>query len=220
MPTGSVIVDGLSRIANEFLPLAVLWHVAVAVALAALAGGGWRPQKRVAAALLALPLLSASIAAWATGNPFNGILLAGVALALLIPAARMPRGPVHRGPSWAVAVGSATIAFAWVYPHFLAAEPAWLYLFAAPMGLVPCPTLALVIGCGLLAGGFRSRAWSFAAALAGLFYSLFGMFRLGVWLDAGLFFASSAVLVVTVGRRDSGETFAASSTREPTSSLP
>jgi hypothetical protein len=101
------------------------------------------------------------------------------------------------------AFGLASIAYGFVYPHFLADTPAWMYLVAAPVGLVPCPTLATVLGFGLLAGGFGSRAWSTTAGLAGLFYAVFGTLRLGVWLDVGLGVAAVAMLAcaMSVPRR-------------------
>lgn len=215
MPGQPEIVEGLSRIANEFLPLAVVWHIVVATVLVALARGAWRPGRRAAAALLALPLLSASAAAWMTGNMFNGALLLVVAGALVIAAAGESPEPARRGPTWAAAVGSAAIAFAWVYPHFLSTHAAWAYLFAAPIGLVPCPTLLLVLGFGLMAGGFGSRMWSLTAAIAGLFYALFGMFRLGVSLDAGLLFASVAMFVAVPRSRHRAESARAGSMRTP-----
>jgi hypothetical protein len=201
MPGQQDILVGLSHIANEFLPLAVAWHIVVATAVVALVWGRWRPGRRVAGALLALPLVSASAAAWMTGNPFNGVVLLVVAAALSVAAARQSPRPVRRGPDWAVVAGSAAIVFAWAYPHFLSTHGAWVYLLAAPLGLVPCPTLSAVLGFGLLAAGFGSRAWSLTAALAGAFYSLFGMFRLGVWLDAGLLLASIAMFVFVLRSR-------------------
>src|SRR5678810_80921 len=82
-------------------------------------------------------------------------------------------------------VGAAAIAFGWVYPHFLAGPPL-AYLYAAPFGLVPCPTLAVAIGFALLAGAPNDRAWNLVLAALGLFYAAFGIARLGVWLDLGL----------------------------------
>jgi hypothetical protein len=53
----------------------------------------------------------------------------------------------------ATAIGVSMIAFGWLYPHFLESHPATTYLFAAPTGVIPCPTLSLVIGFALLSGG-------------------------------------------------------------------
>ncbi len=186
MPHADEILRGLARIADGYLPLAALWHLAIAAALVALGVGAWRPSRRVGAAALVLPLASVSALAWAAHNPFNGAIFAAAGLALGGLATGLGPEPVRRGPGWAAALGGASIAYAWVYPHFLEGRPAWVYLVAAPVGLVPCPTLAMTLGFALLGGGFQSRAWALALGAMGVFYALFGMLRLGVWLDVGL----------------------------------
>ena len=52
MPTPEAILDGLTRIANEWRWLALAWHAALFLLLAALAGG-WRPSVRTIGTLLA-----------------------------------------------------------------------------------------------------------------------------------------------------------------------
>ena len=90
------------------------------------------------------------------------------------------------------------IAFAWIYPHFLEGLSPGTSLWAAPMGVIPCPTLSLVIGFALLFDGFGSRSWSLILAGVGLFYGLFGAARLGVVLDVVLVGGASALLVRTL----------------------
>lgn len=194
MPSPEEILAGVTRIANEHAFIAVLWHGIIAAALAAIASGLFRPTRRAGATLLALPLVSVSVFAFIAGNPFNGAVFAVLSVALAVFGARLPSERARSGPAWAVTLGLASIAFGFVYPHFLIDQPAWMYLVAAPVGLVPCPTLATVLGFALLAGGFDSRAWSLIAGAAGLFYGVFGMFRLGVWLDVGLLAAAVAML--------------------------
>jgi len=92
------------------------------------------------------------------------------------------KGPAP-APLWSFAFGVIMIAFAWVYPHFVPGS-SWLkYLYAAPTGLIPCPTLSLVVGFALLTRGFSSRAWTLTLVIIGLFYGLFGALRLGVRID-------------------------------------
>lgn len=201
MPTAREILESLARAANEGMTLAFYWHVALFLAVAALLVGKWRPKKRTAGILLALPLASVSGAAWSTGNVFNGSMFAAAAIALGLVGAWLPRTPVVRGPSWAVGLGALTVAYGWVYPHFLEGVSPWYYLTAAPVGLVPCPTLAVLIGFTLIAGGFASRAWSFTLAALGTLYALFGMFVLRVWLDAGLALATAGLLAVAFSLR-------------------
>jgi hypothetical protein len=185
MPSSASILDGLRAIANAAVAIAVAWHAVVLAACVAL-GLGWRPSQRTAGALLAAPVASVSVAAFAYGNAFNGGAFAALAIAMVGLAARFDPGPVQRAETAPATAGIVLIAFAWLYPHFLEGRSPAVYVAAAPTGLIPCPTLSLIIGFTLLAGGFRSRGWSLLLAAAGLFYGLFGAFRLGVRLDIAL----------------------------------
>lgn len=185
MPSSAEILEGLQRIANGDIAFSAIWHGLVAAAVLGL-DTGWRPTKRLAAVLLALPPASAALFAFLGGNPFNGGTLTALTLALLLLAGGLPDEPVAAGPGWSRALGIALIALAWCYPHFLEGRPWIAYLYAAPMGLIPCPTLALVAGFTLVAGGLGSRGWMLAVAAAAVFYGLFGAARLGVLLDVAL----------------------------------
>jgi hypothetical protein len=86
------------------------------------------------------------------------------------------------------------VIFGLVYPHFLENGSPVRYLVAAPTGLVPCPTLSLVIGLALIFSGFHSQATMLILVVAGLFYGIFGAFRLGVTLDLFLLFGTVSLL--------------------------
>jgi hypothetical protein len=101
-----------------------------------------------------------------------------------------------RSSTTATAIGIGLIAFGWLYPHFLQSQPMFMYVLAAPMGLIPCPTLAVLMGFTVLHSGF-SRGWSIAVAAFGLFYGVFGALRLDVWLDVGLL-AGALYLLTTI----------------------
>jgi hypothetical protein len=195
MPAPELILNGLSNIANQWWLLAAAWHAYFAVLMVGLILGV-RPSKRVAGILLALPLLSVSVLAWTAANPFNGALLGLAGVALIVLAFRLPNEPIHIAPLWVVVAGALMFVFGWVYPHFLDTFPVFTYLYAAPTGLVPCPTLSIVIGLALIAGGLDSRLWTSVLAATGLFYGLFGALRLGVTIDIVLLFGALAALVV------------------------
>jgi len=197
MPSPNSILANLSLIANQAVAVAIAWHALTLLAILALVFG-WRPSRRRAGTFLAAPIASAGVLAFIYGNPFNGLLLGGLASALVGIASRMGSDRVERGPAAATSLGVAMIAFGWLYPHFLAAGPVTRYLVAAPTGLVPCPTLSLGIGFALLSGGLGSRAWSLALAVVALFYGLFGFARLGVHLDLALVGGAAALLVLGV----------------------
>jgi hypothetical protein len=177
MPSSEQILAGLALIGNRFLPLAIAWHVVLFLAAAALAFGV-RPSRRAAALLLVAPLVCVSALAWMTSNAFNGVAFAILSVMLALIGTRLTSTPETRARIWALVLGGSTLVYAWVYPHFLDAHHPALYLIAAPMGLLPCPTLAMVLGVGLCAQGFGSRARALVAGAAGLLVASSAMFAL------------------------------------------
>ena len=190
------ILAALTEIANDWRWLALAWHILLAAVLVGLAAG-WRPSSRLISHLLVAPLLSVSLVAWLSGNPFNGTAFGVLAATLLSAAKRFSKASVQLdSPGW-VAPGVALIMFGWTYPHFLTTDSWTTYLYASPFGLLPCPTLSAVIGMTLLFRDCRSSLWSTALVVAGLLYGAMGVFRLGVALDWGLL-AAAAVLATPV----------------------
>jgi hypothetical protein len=193
MPSSIDILEGLARIANGAFGYAVAWHLVVPAVLVAVMGG-WHPSKRLAAFLLGAPVASASVFAWLYGNPFNGTVLAIVSVAMVSSAWRSSDQPIAKASGWSPLVGLALVAFAWVYPHFLEDRSALAYLYGAPMGLIPCPSLALSIGLCLLAESPGGRRQASILAVAGGFYALYGALRLGVWIDLVLIVGAGALV--------------------------
>lgn len=147
VPSPREILDGLTYIANSWIGIAVAWHIAIAGLLAALILG-WHPSRRQMSLMLALPLVSVSVFAWLTRNPFNGSVFAVGAVALSTVGAMLPGVPTQRVSNPAALMGLSLVAFGWMYPHFLEGGSVVRYLYAAPTGLVPCPTLSVVRACG------------------------------------------------------------------------
>jgi hypothetical protein len=199
MPSSHQILAGLTAIAHGALPVAVGWHLVLLAAMVAVLIGV-RPSKRLTGVFLAMPLLSVSVSAFVSGNPFNGAACLGLSVILLLVALRFEGDSIELDVGWSSTVGWAMIAFASLYPHFLDDRPAVIYLVGAPMGVVPCPTLSLVVGASILFLGIEGRAWSLVVAAAGLVYGVVGVVRLGVRLDLVLI-AGSAALVAVVLRR-------------------
>lgn len=69
------------------------------------------------------------------------------------------------------------------HPHFLNGAPWWVYLYASPTGLPPCPTIAMAVGFSLVLGARGSPAWSGILGVVGMLYGAFGAAWLGVTLD-------------------------------------
>jgi hypothetical protein len=202
MPNAAYILEQLGRSAREAWPVAMLWHGVLAAGLVAVLLGA-RPRLRVAAAALAAPLASVSIVSFRFANPFNGVVFAGLALATFALALRCPKSPVHPPSRGAMVVGATAFLFGGLYPHFLDGFPLTAYLYAAPLGVIPCATLSAVIGLALLVAADAPRAYQLVLAAAGLFYGLVGVLRLGVVIDVVLIVASAALAVVAL--REHGE---------------
>jgi hypothetical protein len=192
MPTSDTILAGLTNAANQWRLVAVAWHVALAAMLIALARG-WRPSHRAAASLLSASVLSVGVVGWGSGNPVNGAVCASLAVMLFAAAGRLAKTPVRLAPAALLVPGSLLLALGWVYPHFLRADSLTPYFYAAPLGLLPCPTLSAVIGATLILEMHTARRWALPLAIAGFGYGAFGSFALRVPLDYGLL-AGSAVL--------------------------
>jgi hypothetical protein len=195
MPSRAALLAQISRIANEAFALAVLWHLVLGIGIVAFALGH-RPTRRGTALLISAMLVSVGATAFAFGNPFNGTVFTALAIALAILAPRV--GHASRGASWTVAIGLAMMTFGWVYPHFLERGPL-AFLYGAPLGLLPCPTLSMAIGIALFTGGLGGRAWMRTLATVGVVYGLIGLFQLHVAIDAVLLAGATALLVATLG---------------------
>ncbi len=194
MPSVEQVLAGLRNNANAWQPVAAVWHLGLAIFSLCLILGA-RPSKRTAGILLALPLLSVSAIAWLSSNPFNGIVFALLTVFAVTVSRRLAHEPVRIAVPWLSIPGMLMVCFGWIYPHFLDAS-SWLrYFYAAPTGLIPCPTLSIVIGFALVFGGLGSRTFSFLLGIPGLFYGLTGVFQLGVSIDWLLI--AGAILVST-----------------------
>jgi hypothetical protein len=189
--TESILVD-LTALANQWQPLAIGWHVVTGALILAMIAG-WRPSNRVAARLLTVPILSVSAMAWTSGNPFNGATFAFLALLLAWFATGLSTEAVRISSPPVTVAGGLLLTFGWTYPHFLAADRWTTYLYAAPLGLIPCPSLSALIGVTLILGRFESTLWPATLALFGIAYGVIGVVRLGVAMDVALLSGAGAL---------------------------
>ena len=197
MPSPNQILSELYRITNELIYVAILWHIYFAIVAVLFVARVCR-SIRWLGALLAMPVLSVAMTAWIHGNPFNGSLFTFVWVVLMAIVLRLPRQPVEFGPQWMVITGVFLFLFAWFYPHFLNASSVWMYSYATPVGLIPCPTLSASIGGSLIFYALFSRAWILILAVMGLFYGFFGALVLGVRLDFILAIGGFVALLASV----------------------
>jgi hypothetical protein len=145
--------------------------------------------------LLSLPLLSVAVFALASGNPFNGFLFSVLTIIFFVFGLRVVPGKVSLSKIPFIIFGIIMVAFGLLYPHFLNNVSYIKYLYASPFGLIPCPTLSVVIGFALIFNSFGSRAITLTLIISGLFYGFFGVLKLAVCLDMILVFGALSLLV-------------------------
>lgn len=201
MPASSAILDSLTVVANDWRALAIGWHVYFLAALLLWDFTGRRLTTRSAMCLLIAPVASVSAVASIAMNPFNGLAFALLAVALGAIALSRRRTEIRFASAPMLATGLVLFAFGAVYPHFVVVDHWLAYPFAAPLGLLPCPTLLAVIGVTLMLRQFESKAWCIVLMTAGWFYGVVGVFVLGVMLDYALIAAATALAVTAVRRR-------------------
>jgi hypothetical protein len=178
------ILTAASAITNEWRGVATAWHVVFALVVLAIASRTV-PRAGVASVLAVAALSVAALAAWSR-NPFNAgvFLVAGVIMLRL--AATMGAAPILFATRLEVVAGMLLVAFGAVYPHFLVASSWTQYLYQAPLGLIPCPTIAVIAGVTLIADRFGSKGWSRVVGTLAAFYGLVGVLVLGVVIDVAL----------------------------------
>ena len=186
MPAADSILSWATSVANEWRWLAITWHLALGVTLIACLNRS-RFTERLVAFALVVPVISVGVVAWISGNPFNGLMFTLLAGVLLRAAMHLPKHTTLAPASWPWAfAGAALVTFGWVYPHFLITDTPATYVYASPFGVLPCPTLSVVIGLTLVFGGLSSVSWNAALTAAGILYGWIGVFRLAVTLDVWL----------------------------------
>lgn len=193
MPNTNEILAGLSDIANNNSLFAILWHVVFYVLLVALVAR-WRPSNRLFAILICLPLATVAVFAWQGGNPFNGTLFSIMAILILFFGFKVTTETISFSELPFVLIGSLMIIFGLVYPHFIEDNLLIRYLYASPVGLIPCPTLSILIGLLLVFNGFGSQTITLIFLIFGMFYGFFGVLKLAVYLDVFLIFGTFSLL--------------------------
>lgn len=183
MPSASEILKALALLANKYMIAAIVWHAVLLLFLLLLFFAKQKPSSHFAGYFLTLPLFSVSIFAWQGGNLFNGILFLIAGAVLLFLTAKNKADKVAISSNiWFRTVGAIIFLSGFFYPHFLE-QGLWNYLYAAPVGLVPCPTLLTITGLVLVFDTRQLKSWFVVLTLLDVFYGVFGVAKLKVNLD-------------------------------------
>lgn len=180
------IVHYLTTVTNQNLWLNALIHLVVLAAVLVLFFGKNKNTKRwVVDGTICLLFISIIAVSIAYGNPFHFITMGLLAIFALIEFWQgkndftTPKINLHT----LIAFSSIIIGF-W-YPEFVKANPIALLLFS-PAGIVPCPTLLIVLGLLTLAYPKVNKTQYIITAIVGAFYGITGVFQLKVPLDLAI----------------------------------
>jgi hypothetical protein len=195
MPKAEEIVSGLRAIANTWTAVAVFWHVYFAAIVGFLLSGT-HPSKRIIGILMGPPLLSVSLIAWSSGNPYTGGFFGLIGILVLLIAARLPRERVRAAQPQILLTGVVLFLFGWIYPYYLSTDSLFSYIYAAPTGLIPCPTLLAITGLCIVLNGLDSRRLAHVLGLGGLVYGAMGVFMLEVAIDVLLLLGAVSLLLL------------------------
>jgi hypothetical protein len=181
MPSAEEIVKSLRFITNNYTLVSIAWHLLIYFLIILLFVSNRKPSIRSTALFLSMPVFSVALISALAGNPFNAIIFFIIGLLFIIFSLRMPSQALRFNSSWFLKlIGIIFILAGTFYPHF--SDDTSPLSLSAPTGLIPCPTLLLIIGFTLLVQRF-SRPWVGTLVISALLYGLVGVVRLKVFID-------------------------------------
>ena len=177
MPSTEDILSSLKFVSYQYIIIAIAWHVVIYLAFIISAIRKINPTTRLMGFLISTPMLSVAIISALADNFFNAFIF--LLLGSLVFLFGVTSGKAIR-VTRINPVGLIFILCGLLYPHFT--DDLKLIFLTAPVGLIPCPTLLLTIGLWIFVGS-PSFKITVTLIIAGLFYGLFGIFRLDVLID-------------------------------------
>jgi hypothetical protein len=186
MPAAWEILRSAKFITDNYFIAAIAWHVWIYFFILLLFISKNKPSAKTVALLMIMPLVSVAVIAGLTGVYFNAASFGIISLLLVIFSPKSGE-PIHFTASPLIKfTGIVFIITGMLYPHF--SDNKNLLFITGPTGLIPCPTLLLVIGFTLLFERLSVK-WHGTLIVAALFYGVVGVFRLKVFLDILLLIA-------------------------------
>jgi hypothetical protein len=180
MPTANEILLSLKFLANKYDELSIAWHVIIVFVLAT-AHYNKRLKTRLYLGICGLLFLSVSALAATINNFFNLIAFLGLAFAFLRESVFTNSYRYSTQQAASRSLAYFLVLAGLIYPHFLGSN-IFRYFIAAPVGIIPCPTLLVISGMTLLFG-MPNKKLNYLLITANLFYGIIGVFFLGVTLD-------------------------------------
>lgn len=182
-------VLALTRAADLFQLASVLHHVTLALFAAVIASGNRKPGYQLLSLGFAGMCFSGFIAAQEFELPLLSIGWIVLMLCLLADAVKPLTawtfgGKSARKPGADAWIGWTSIVLGVVYPVYV--KPVWLAPLAAPIGVVPTPTLLVLLGCLWLAWPQTNRLVHWAAVIFAVAAGGAHLVIASAWIDLAL----------------------------------
>lgn len=187
-----VILTYIQMVAGKYPVISILLHILILALIIALFLPGFK-QKRIAFnGVLMVIFASVASVALINGNPFNGLFFSILTIFAVVELFRRRNEitvpaltSVDRSTAIRNLLCLAAVFVGILYPHFVNVSPAML-LFFSPMGVIPCPTLTVILGLLNLYYPKINKGLYTVVTIAGMFYGLTGVFLLHVYIDIPL----------------------------------
>lgn len=187
------LLESLFYIATRYQEFAIFWHLVIYLLLFFIIKQRRLPVVSLSL-MIALLFFSVSAFAWQVKNPFNLAAFIMLGVSLIAASISLKRGSItFSSLQFSTITGIVSLLAGLFYPHFFGSD--WIkYLYAAPVGLIPCPTL-LVAGGIVLIFMRNVPAWRLIILLVfEMFYGTVGAFVLGVGMDYFLYITAAGLL--------------------------
>jgi hypothetical protein len=180
------ILNAISLAANFSPAVNIVMHVLVLGAIVMLfTGAGPKLRRLIFDAVLLILAAAVAVISILVGNPFNMLTFGIIAVISLIELIRGKNLAGRPGLNLNTVISLIIIFIGFWYPEFVQAGlPAMLVL--SPLGVIPCPTLMVMLGMLNLAVPNVNRVQYIALIVMAAFYGLTGVFMLKVYLDIAL----------------------------------
>lgn len=180
------ILHYLQSVANQNLWLNALNHlIALAAIVFIFLGKNAKPKRILVDGAMVVLTLSVSITGLKYGNPVHTLTFAVIAVFALIELMQGKNDFTIRKTDFQTVLALFFLFIGFWYPEFVKTNFVGSLLFS-PAGIIPCPTLLIILGLLTLAFPNVNKVQYIITLIMGVFYGFVGVFQLKVYLDITL----------------------------------
>ena len=180
------ILNYLAMVSNQNIYLNLIMHVITFLSIPSIILlKNIRMQKAVFNGLVFILTLTVTVIAFTNGNPFHFATFAILLVIAFIELIGRNQVVISTSNNVTIFVGFIFLFIGVWYPEFVHTSSLAM-IFVSPMGIVPCPTLIVILSLFTFNSSGISKMQYIATIIIGALYAVIGVFILKVYLDAAL----------------------------------